>query len=110
MLVPLTFIGGVGMAWLFSKERNILPLALGQAILGSLVWWAFPWRGTTRCAWARATGLFIFKLLSCAKTRDVIENQPNGGKELQAQVQPKCRLLRAKSGSWIRISPQQQGI
>jgi len=42
VLVPLTFIGGVGMAWLFSKERNILPLALGQAILGSLVWWAFP--------------------------------------------------------------------
>ena len=42
VLVPLTFVGGVGMAWLFAKERNILVLALGQAILGALVWWAFP--------------------------------------------------------------------
>jgi hypothetical protein len=42
VLVPLTFVGGVGMAWLFAKERNILPLTLGQAILGALVWWAFP--------------------------------------------------------------------
>ena len=42
VLVPLTFAGGVGMAWLFAKERNILVLALGQAILGALVWWAFP--------------------------------------------------------------------
>jgi len=42
VLVPLTFIGGTGMAWLFAKERNILPLALGQAILGALIWWAFP--------------------------------------------------------------------
>jgi len=42
VLVPLTLAGGVGMAWLFAKERNILVLALGQAILGALVWWAFP--------------------------------------------------------------------
>ncbi len=42
VLVPLTFIGGTAMAWLFAAERNILPLALGQAILGSLVSWAFP--------------------------------------------------------------------
>jgi len=42
VLVPLTLIGGVGMAWLFAKDRNILPLALGQAILGALIWWAFP--------------------------------------------------------------------
>jgi len=42
VLVPLTLIGGVGMAWLFAKNRNILPLALGQAILGALTWWAFP--------------------------------------------------------------------
>jgi len=42
VLVPLTFIGGVAMAWLFAKDRNILPLTLGQALLGSLVWWAFP--------------------------------------------------------------------
>lgn len=42
VLVPLTFVGGVGMAWLFATERNILPLTLGQAILGALVWWAFP--------------------------------------------------------------------
>lgn len=42
VLVPLTFVGGAAMAWLFARERNILPLALGQAILGALVWWAFP--------------------------------------------------------------------
>lgn len=42
VLVPLTFIGGAAMAWLFATERNILPLTIGQAILGALVWWAFP--------------------------------------------------------------------
>jgi hypothetical protein len=42
VLVPLTLVGGVAMSWLFARERNILPLALGQAILGALVWWAFP--------------------------------------------------------------------
>jgi membrane protease YdiL (CAAX protease family) len=42
VLVPLTLIGGAVMAWLFSRERNILPLALGQALVGSLAWWAFP--------------------------------------------------------------------
>ena len=42
VLVPLTFVGGVMMCWLFARERNILPLALGQALLGALVWWAFP--------------------------------------------------------------------
>jgi hypothetical protein len=42
VLVPLTWIGGIAMSWLFARERNILPLTLGQAILGTLVWWAFP--------------------------------------------------------------------
>ncbi len=42
VLVPITFIGGVAMAWLFARERNVIPLALGQAILGSLIYWAFP--------------------------------------------------------------------
>jgi hypothetical protein len=42
VLVPLTLVGGVAMAWLFARERNILPLAFGQAMLGALVWWAFP--------------------------------------------------------------------
>jgi hypothetical protein len=42
VLVPLTFLGGTVMCWLFARERNIIPLAVGQAILGSLVWWAFP--------------------------------------------------------------------
>ncbi|HXC48217.1 MAG TPA: CPBP family intramembrane glutamic endopeptidase [Candidatus Sulfotelmatobacter sp.] len=42
VLIPLTLVGGVAMAWLFARERNILPLALEQAILGALVWWAFP--------------------------------------------------------------------
>jgi hypothetical protein len=42
VLVPLTFIGGAAMSWLFALERNILPLAAGQAFVGTLVWWAFP--------------------------------------------------------------------
>ncbi|HTQ62176.1 MAG TPA: CPBP family glutamic-type intramembrane protease [Candidatus Solibacter sp.] len=42
VLLPLTFIGGIAMSWLFSRERNIIPLTIGQAILGTLVWWAFP--------------------------------------------------------------------
>ena len=42
VLVPLTLIGGAAMCWLFSRQRNILPLVLGQAILGALVFWAFP--------------------------------------------------------------------
>jgi len=42
VLVPITFIGGYGMCFLFASQRNILPLILGQAILGGLIWWAFP--------------------------------------------------------------------
>jgi len=42
VLVPLTLVGGAAMAWLFGRCRNIIPLAVGQAILGSLAWWAFP--------------------------------------------------------------------
>src|ERR1700719_2408549 len=42
VLVPLTLIGGSAMAWMFGKQRNIIPLAIGQAILGSIIFWAFP--------------------------------------------------------------------
>jgi len=42
VLIPLTFIAGAAMAWLFARDRNIIPLAIGQGILGTLVWWAFP--------------------------------------------------------------------
>lgn len=42
VLVPLTFIGGGAMAWMYARHRNIIPLAIGQAILGSLIFWAFP--------------------------------------------------------------------
>src|SRR6266852_3364028 len=42
VLVPLTLVGGFAMCWLFARERNILPLTLGQAVLGGLVWWAVP--------------------------------------------------------------------
>jgi hypothetical protein len=42
VLVPVTWIGGIVMSWLFARERNILPLAVGQGILGTVVWWAFP--------------------------------------------------------------------
>jgi len=42
VLVPLTFLGGLAISYLFATERNILPLTVGQALLGALVWWAFP--------------------------------------------------------------------
>lgn len=42
VLVPLTLVGGFAMCWLFARHRNILPLTLGQAMLGGIVWWAFP--------------------------------------------------------------------
>ncbi len=42
VLVPITFVGGTVMAWLFARERNIVPLAVMQALLGTLAWWAFP--------------------------------------------------------------------
>jgi hypothetical protein len=42
VLVPLTLVGGFLMCWLFARDRNILPLTLGQAVLGGVVWWAFP--------------------------------------------------------------------
>jgi len=42
VLVPLTLVAGTAMAWMFARERNILPLAFGQSLLGPLVWWAFP--------------------------------------------------------------------
>lgn len=42
VLAPLTFIGGAAMAWMFGRVRNILPLAIGQTVLGLMVSWAFP--------------------------------------------------------------------
>lgn len=42
VLVPLTFVGGALMAWLFSKDRNILPLTVWQTVLGTLICWALP--------------------------------------------------------------------
>ena len=42
VLVPLTFVCGAAMAWMFGRVRNIIPLAIGQALLGVLVGWAFP--------------------------------------------------------------------
>jgi hypothetical protein len=42
VLVPLTWIGGTAMSWLFARERNIIPLIFFQGIVGTLVWWAFP--------------------------------------------------------------------
>ena len=42
VLIPLTFIAGTAMCWLFARERNIIPLVIGQSILGALVMWALP--------------------------------------------------------------------
>jgi len=42
LLVPLTFVAGAAMAWMFGRVRNIIPLAIGQAVLGLLVAWVFP--------------------------------------------------------------------
>jgi hypothetical protein len=42
VLVPATFVAGVAMTALFARDRNILPITFWQAILGSLLAWAFP--------------------------------------------------------------------
>jgi hypothetical protein len=42
VLVPVTLAGGAGMAWLFRRNRNILLLALGQALVGTLLGWTVP--------------------------------------------------------------------
>lgn len=42
VLVPATFVAGFAMALLFGRHRNVIPLAVGQAILGILASWAFP--------------------------------------------------------------------
>lgn len=42
VLVPITWLGGTAMSWLFARKRNIFPLAVFQGIVGTLVWWAFP--------------------------------------------------------------------
>lgn len=60
VLVPLTFVGGFLMSWLFAKERNILSLTVWQSILGTLVWWAFPveWHHAMRVG----PGFYNFRL------------------------------------------------
>lgn len=60
VLVPLTFIGGATMSWLFLRQRNIIPLALGQAVIGTLVWWALPvtWHHAMRVG----PGYYSFRL------------------------------------------------
>jgi hypothetical protein len=60
VLVPVTWLGGFLMSWLFARERNILSLAVWQGILGTVVWWAFP------VAWHHAMrvgpGFYRFRL------------------------------------------------
>jgi hypothetical protein len=60
VLVPVTFVGGFLMSWLFARERNIFSLAVWQGILGTVVWWAFP------VAWHHAMrvgpGFYRFRL------------------------------------------------
>ena len=54
VLVPLTFVGGTAMAWLFGRHRNIIPLAIGQAIPGLDYFLGIPdLRGIITCASAR---------------------------------------------------------
>lgn len=42
VLMPATLFAGTAMAWLFVRERNILPLAAWHMALGILTSWAFP--------------------------------------------------------------------
>lgn len=42
VLVPVTFVGGALLAWLFARRRNVLPLALAQALVSTLVAVVFP--------------------------------------------------------------------
>jgi len=42
VLIPVTAVGGAFTAWLFARNRNIIPLAVGQALLGTFLWLLFP--------------------------------------------------------------------
>ncbi len=42
VLVPCTFVAGSVMAWLFIRQRNIIPLALMQVLLSAMAWWSLP--------------------------------------------------------------------
>ena len=42
VLMPITFFGGVILARIFIKNRNLVPLALAQAIIGALTSAAIP--------------------------------------------------------------------
>jgi hypothetical protein len=42
VLVPATLVAGLPMAWLFTRERNILPIAIWHMVLGMALGWAFP--------------------------------------------------------------------
>ena len=61
VLVPVTFVGGLAMCLLFARQRNILPLTLGQAVLGGVAWWAFPiaWHHSMRVG----PGYYTFGLM-----------------------------------------------
>lgn len=60
VLVPVTWVGGFLMSWLFARERNILSLAVWQGVLGTVVWWAFPvqWHHAMRVG----PGFYHFRL------------------------------------------------
>jgi len=42
VLIPATLIAGIATSWLFTRERNILPLAAWHMVLGLLLGWALP--------------------------------------------------------------------
>jgi len=59
VLVPVTWLGGTLMSWIFARHRNILTLAFWQGILGTMVWWVFPlaWHHSMRVG----PGFYHFK-------------------------------------------------
>lgn len=42
VLVPLALVAGMITTWLFSRQRNLIPLIVAHAALGMLLWWTFP--------------------------------------------------------------------
>jgi len=93
VLIPLTFIGGVAMAWLFARDRNIIPLAIGQGILGTLVWWAFRLRGITPCASGRVSYTFTAM------------RRGNSQIQMAVSLRRRCHHLASASASLCIVCP-----
>ena len=88
VLVPLTLVGGFAMCWLFARQRNILPLTLGQAVFERCSSWVAGFWPTMRTL----TNLLIRS------------NQKGAPRETAIAVSSQPRTLRSPSPRCVATS------